>query len=282
MRYSTDIVVLDLEATSPEEGANEIERSNIIDLGAVRLDRRSLAIRGSFSELVRPRDYPVQPFITELTGITPEMVARRESFDQVADRFIAWCGPRNRFVLAAFGAYYDVPLLRKEFRAFGLDFRKHFVGGAIDVRGLAVAWLAERNHGTTGVTVQRTLEKMGLDLGLRYHRALDDAKATAAILQFFHLGRLVPDDPAPKPGEPQAVASPVAPGGGQSGGKLSSGRQSSGNVRSGSEAPGGVRPGRETPGGEAPGSRRTGSKRAREAAPATPRRTGARPRRART
>lgn len=188
-RYASDLVVLDLEASSPDQHVNEIARSNIIEIGAVRLDGKTLEIVDTFSELVRPRDYPVEPFITEITGITPEMVEPCDTFDRVGARFIEWYGPRNRSILAAYGVYYDLPLLRKECAAFDLDFQRHFVGGALDIRTVALLWLAARRQNTTGVTLGRTIEKMELgDLGLTTHRALDDAKAAAAVLQVYHRG----------------------------------------------------------------------------------------------
>jgi len=190
MKYSTDIVVFDLEASCRSFGSNEIADSNIIEIGAVRLDRKSLAVTGEFSELVHPRDFEILPEITEITGITPQMVADKDEFDSVGARFAEWFGNRNRAILASYGVYYDMPLLRKEFGAFGLDFQRSFVGGAFDIRAIALAWLADNGHRTTGMSVQRTLEKMGIDLGSDWHRALDDAKATAAILQFFHLGEV--------------------------------------------------------------------------------------------
>jgi DNA polymerase III epsilon subunit-like protein len=190
-QYSADIVVIDLEASSSDDPDNEIERSNIIELGAVRLDRHTLRIVDTFSELVRPRDYPIRPFITRLTGITPEMVADKEEFHATAERFVSWFGRRNKAFFAAFGVYYDLPLLRKEFRSFGFRFQDHFTGGALDIRSLALYWLAEHGRNTSNVTVKRTLEKMGLgDRGLSFHRALDDARGTAAILQFVHFGTI--------------------------------------------------------------------------------------------
>jgi DNA polymerase III epsilon subunit-like protein len=191
MRYSTDIVVIDLEASCPaeDEGNNSVERSNIIEIGAVRLDRRSLEEVDSFSELVRPEDYPVTPFITGLTGITPEMVAGCETFDTVGRRFLEWYGPRNKAILAAWGAYYDVPLLRKECLRFGLPFREHIVGGAYDLRALGVAWLATHGERTSGATLESVLRKMDLADRFTSHRARDDARAAAAVLQVHHLGR---------------------------------------------------------------------------------------------
>lgn len=190
MRYTTDIVVIDLEATCPEsdEGNNTVERSNIIEVGAVRLDRKSLDIVDEFSELVRPRDYPVTPFIAQLTSITPEMVADQEDFAAVGGRFLEWYGPRNKAIIAAFGVYYDIPLLRRECDAHGLDYRSHIAGGAYDIRAVATAWLAQHHHRTSGLRLESILEKMGIDLSLRLHRAVDDARAAAAILQTYHLG----------------------------------------------------------------------------------------------
>jgi len=191
MRYTTDIVVIDLEASCPAEdrGNNTIERSSIIEIGAVRLDRRSLEEIESFSELVRPTTHPIPPFITEITNITPEMVADKETFDAVGRRFLEWYGPRNKAIIAAFGAYYDIPLLRKECDGHGLDFRSHIAGGAFDLRGVATAWLAANEHRTSGLNLQSILEKMGLGERFKAHRAVEDARAAAAVLQVFHLGR---------------------------------------------------------------------------------------------
>lgn len=189
VRYSTDIVVIDLEATCPEQDQNDINQSCIIEIGAVRLDRKTLGVVDTFAELVNPGTCPITPFIAHMTRITPEMVANCDEFDKVGARFAAWHGPRNRAILAAFGAYYDLPLLRKEWkRVPDMSFRQTFVGSALDIRALAMAWLATHGHNTTGVTIQETLKKMGVTLPFVWHRALDDAKGAAAILQYFHLG----------------------------------------------------------------------------------------------
>lgn len=191
MRYSTDIVVIDLEASCPveDEGDNTVERSSIIEIGAVRLDRRSLEITATFSELVRPVDHPITGFISELTGITQEMVAGCETFATVGRRFLDWYGPRNKAIIAAWGAYYDLPLLRKECHRFELPMRRHIAGGAYDLRAIGMAWLAEHHHRTSAATLESVLEKMGLAGHFASHRARDDARAAAAVLQMHHLGR---------------------------------------------------------------------------------------------
>ena len=191
MRYTTDIVVIDLEASCPAEdqGNNSVERSSIIEIGAVRLDRRSLEITAEFSELVRPEDFPIVPFITDITGITPDMVKDKETFGTVGGRFLEWYGPRNKAIIAAFGAYYDIPLLRKECGRYDLDYRTSIAGGAFDIRAVATVWLAANNHRTSGLTLNSILEKMDLANRFTAHRAVEDAKAAAAVLQMHHLGR---------------------------------------------------------------------------------------------
>ena len=202
MRYTTDIVIIDLEATCPaqDEGNNSIERSNIIEIGAVRLDRKTLAEVDSFSELVRPHEYPVAPFITVMTGITAAQVADKDGWDVVGKRFMDWYGPRNKAIIGAFGVYYDIPLLRRECLSCGIDYGSHIAGGAYDIRAVATAWLAQNHHSTSGLRLESILKKMGIDGGLKMHRAVDDARAAAAILQFFHLGRTLLDDGSRQPG----------------------------------------------------------------------------------
>ena len=191
MRYTTDIVVIDLEATCPAEdqGNNSVERSSIIEIGAVRLDRRSLEVVDTFNELVRPERFPIVPFITEITNISAEMVATKETFGQVGARFLKWYGPRNKSIIAAFGAYYDIPLLRKECQEYNLDYRSHIAGGAFDLRAVATIWLATHGHRTSGLTLTSILKKMELGDRFSAHRAVEDARAAAAVLQMFPLGR---------------------------------------------------------------------------------------------
>ena len=183
MKFSTDIVIIDLEASCKTFGANQIAESNIIEIGAVKLDKKSLEIIDEFSELIQPADYPVLPQIAEITGITQEMVSDKPLFDEVMAQFIQWYGNRNKSILAGWGLYYDLPLLRKECDRFGIDYGRSFVGGGFDIKGLAYLWLAKNKRSTTGISIDRILDKMNLDVDFEFHRALDDAKATALILK---------------------------------------------------------------------------------------------------
>ena len=79
-RLTTPLIVLDLEATAGQDDQGYQTNNCILDVGAVYLDE-TLEVRGEVSSLVRPEE-PVTPFITQLTGITPEMVAGEKAFDE--------------------------------------------------------------------------------------------------------------------------------------------------------------------------------------------------------
>jgi len=183
MKFSSDIVVFDLEASCKEFNNNIISESNIIEIGAVKLDKKSLVIKDEFSILIKPKDYKILPEISKITKITPEMVADKLYFDKAIQEFFHWYGRKSKSILAGWGLYYDLPLLRKELRRFDLDYSTHFVGGGLDIKSLAYVWLAKNNHSTSNVNIERMVRKLAITGVFNFHRALDDARATALILQ---------------------------------------------------------------------------------------------------
>lgn len=183
MRFSSDLVIYDLEGSCKFFDKNEISETNIIEIGAVRLDKKTLEITSEFSILIKPKHFPILPEITKITNITNEMVENEKYFDQAIPLFLDWYGEKNKSTLAGWGLYYDLPLLRKEFSEFDFDYNKYFVGGGFDIRALGVYWLAKNNISTSGISLERVLEKMKISQEFKFHRALDDARATALILQ---------------------------------------------------------------------------------------------------
>ena len=183
MKFSSDIVVFDLEASCKTFGINEVEESNIIEIGAVKLDKNSLEIKSEFTTLVKPMDFPVLPQIEKITGISNQMLVNEAFFDKAVLSFLEWYGARNRSLLAGWGLYYDLPLLRKEFRRFGINYGTYFVGGGFDIKGLVYFWLAKNNMATSGISIERVAKKFEIIPQKGFHRALDDARATARILQ---------------------------------------------------------------------------------------------------
>ncbi len=175
------IVVIDLEATAGQDESGRQTNNCIIDLGAVYLDE-ALEVRDTFESLVKPVE-PVTPFITKLTGITPEMVDEKPGFAEVGARFSSWvqslAGNLKKVRLAAWGNYFDIPLLRKNYYDAGLDFP--FAGTALDVKTLAFLWLSQSGRRTDKIGLEFFADHFGLG-EVTWHRALADARVTALTL----------------------------------------------------------------------------------------------------
>ena len=79
-----DYVVLDLETTGVSW-----YRDTIIEFGAVKVvDRKPV---DTYQQLVNPMRN-LNPFITQLTGITPDMLEPAPTLDTVLPDFLRWCG----------------------------------------------------------------------------------------------------------------------------------------------------------------------------------------------
>lgn len=176
------IVVLDLEATAGQDDRGRQTNNCIIDLGAVYLDEK-LEVKGTFQSLVKPTE-PITPFITKLTGITPAMVEAEAGFEVVGPAFVKWmedlAGNLKKVRLAAWGNYFDIPLLRKNFYDAGLDFP--FSGTALDVKTLAFLWLSQSGRRTDKISLEFFADHFGLKVDGTWHRALTDAQVTAGTL----------------------------------------------------------------------------------------------------
>jgi DNA polymerase-3 subunit alpha (Gram-positive type) len=90
------------------------EQPEIIEVACIRVDDETLEEVGRFDSFVRPSRLPLPAKITEITGITDEMLAGKPTFARVlpllADFFL---GERT---LVAHNAAYDVGMMMLELR----------------------------------------------------------------------------------------------------------------------------------------------------------------------
>jgi DNA polymerase III epsilon subunit-like protein len=182
-KLSNDIIVIDLEATAGTDKDGHQTNDFIIDIGAVLLNK-DMEFLGSFSETVQPEE-SISPFIAELTGITNEMVADRPLWSKVGQDFEDWVrqksGNPKKARLAAWGNYFDIPLLRKSYERYKLHYP--FAGTAVDVKTLAFTWLAFSGRRTDKLNLEILAKHLGIEPDGEYHRAITDAKVTALVLQ---------------------------------------------------------------------------------------------------
>jgi DNA polymerase-3 subunit epsilon len=166
-----DFVVIDLETTgwSPTD-------AGITEVGAVRV--RAGQVLGEMTILVNPGT-PVPAEITELTGLTDDMLALAPPIATVLPALLGFTAGR---VVAAHNAPFDVGFLAAACGAAGLTWP---TAPVLDTLALARALTTEDE------VPDRRLGTLAQHFGVPdtpCHRALADARATAAVLGIL-LGR---------------------------------------------------------------------------------------------
>jgi 3'-5' exoribonuclease 1 len=169
MRY----VIVDLEATCWEKGYGP-EESEIIEIGAVRMDSADGPVADEFGSFIRPVAHrTLSAFCTDLTSITQADVDGADHFWEVFPRFLEWAGDEP-FVFCSWGNY--------DRNQIGRDCARHGFPYP-DALGRHLNLKAEfaRRYATRQMGMAHALERLGLPLKGTHHRGLDDARNIAKI-----------------------------------------------------------------------------------------------------
>ncbi len=169
-------VVFDLEFTAWEGSlANRWlrpgEYTEVVQIGAARLDANSLDIIETFSALVRPRiNREISPYFQKLTGISNERLALEGvDFVEAYARFLKFA---DGAPLIAFGR--DDLIIESNLRLYGLQ----------DVPSLPsytnlIPWLVEQGIDPRGMHACDVGPYAGIAFEGQKHNALDDARSVA-------------------------------------------------------------------------------------------------------
>ncbi len=148
-------------------------RGEVIQIGAVKLDK-NMQPCGSYQIIVKPKYFKkLHRHVSELTGITQEMMDMGTPLPEAVKSFRKWCG--KDFVFLTWGPD-DIPLLKENF----------------NVHKLPTEWLDRTydlqlifNRQTDGSSKQRSLEyameHFEIPQRLPAHDALNDAYFTALV-----------------------------------------------------------------------------------------------------
>lgn len=161
--FDDEYICFDLETT----GFNA-KSDKIIEIGAVRV--KNNVIQDEFCTFVDPK-IPVPERITEVTGITSDMVKGAPTEDIAIKNFIDFC--KDSPVLVAHNANFDVSFIKAVTKRLGIDFSFTYVDTVPMSRALI---MSIKNHKLD--TVAKFLKIPEFN----HHRASDDARALAYIL----------------------------------------------------------------------------------------------------
>ena len=166
MGFPEDYVVLDLETTGLSA-----DRCEIIELGAAKV--RGHEVTRTYSLLVRP-SAPINPFITQLTGISNYMVADAPPIEQALPDFLDFVGDG---IVAGHNVTFDIRFLRAwSQRVLGCGFTNDYVDTMRLSRRL---FPQERHHRLCDLEARFGLKNR------RAHRALSDVLLTNDCLEYM-------------------------------------------------------------------------------------------------
>jgi DNA polymerase III subunit epsilon len=162
-------VVLDLETSgsSPASGAA------ITEIGAVKV--RGGIVLAEFESFVNPQ-HLLSEFITNLTGITDQMLTSAPTIEYVLPELLEFLGDASDTVLVAHNAPFDLGFLKASAVTHSISWPSYSV---IDTARIARSALERDEVRDCKLS---TLARFFGATTTPNHRALDDAKATVDVL----------------------------------------------------------------------------------------------------
>lgn len=173
------MMIVDIEHTCTLDGSIPPDEREIIELGAVVVDIKSLEIIDEFSALVKPQRNPeISNFCSQLTGITQSELDNSDDFKTVFSDFLHWYPKTSKVLFATWGSY-DLVQINIDCEFHNLQ---HFSPGA--VLNLKKAFKVV-NKLKKLVGLSRALELCQCEYEGSSHRALDDARNTVKLLPYI-------------------------------------------------------------------------------------------------
>lgn len=159
LTFPDDFTIIDLETTGLDPTFDEI-----IEVGAIRV--RNGDVTDTFSSLVKP-EKEVDAFITEITGITNEMLADAPSISEIFSDFLSFV---SNDIIVGHNVNFDINFV---YDTNSKLYNQYFSNSFTDTLRLSRRLLPELEHHR----LKDLINHFEIDIE-RQHRSLDDCKAT--------------------------------------------------------------------------------------------------------
>lgn len=168
------MIIVDLEATCSRDGTVPKKAMEIIEIGAVAVNRAVQPI-DDFQAFVRPWRNPLlTDFCRRLTTITQAEVDASPALPEVTEVFRDWIASTGATLWASWGMF-DRMLFEREFAY-------HAIGWALPAKHVNLRACFEEVVSPGPVDFETALARAGLTFEGQQHRAIEDARNTARLL----------------------------------------------------------------------------------------------------
>ncbi|MBU2709606.1 3'-5' exonuclease [Zooshikella harenae] len=171
-------LIIDLEATCCNQKTIARNQMEIIEIGAVLVDAKTLTIIDEFQTFICPVRNPVlTAFCTELTSITQKDVDNAPGFSEAIKKFRQWLQSYHNYVFCSWGDY--------DKKQFEQDCQFHQVAyplasGHINIKkAFSTTQGFKRKYG-----MSKALKLIGAPLEGTHHRGIDDARNMVKLMPF--------------------------------------------------------------------------------------------------
>ncbi len=178
--FNKDILIVDIEATGVDFNKHEL-----IELGAVLLDKKTLKQKKSFQSFIKPKRWKDRdPEAMAVNNISWDALKKAPSLKSVLQKFESTFG--TDVIIAPYGTILDTALLRVSYReskmAYTFDYHVY------DIWPLAYTYMAKNNLLTnaerfSGFSLEDIAKHFKIPTPQDRHTALSDCRLEAAVLR---------------------------------------------------------------------------------------------------
>ena len=195
-------LLIDLEATCCDDGSIDRRAMEIIEIGAVMVERDSLITVDEFQAFIRPVRHPqLTAFCTQLTSIRQEDVDLASDYPTVLAVFREWIYRHHVTAWGSWGNY--------DYRQFDVDCGYHHQPWPFGFEHTNFKKVfTDRHRLKKRVGLRTAVTMAGLSFIGINHRGIDDARNIVQLMPLLVGDAQLPAD-IPRKGPPRAPADPV-------------------------------------------------------------------------
>jgi putative RNA 2'-phosphotransferase len=171
-------LVVDLEATCCDDKSIKSNQTEIIEIGAVMVEAKSLSAIAQFQTFIKPVRFPIlTDFCQSLTSITQADVDQAPTYSDAIARFQSWLAAYPNFLFCSWGDY--------DRRQFKQDSKFHKIENPLEGDHLNLkkqfsgTQMLPSTYGMVGA-----LNLANIELEGTHHRGIDDARNIAKLLPY--------------------------------------------------------------------------------------------------